>query len=65
MTRLLVMHSPPQEGWDNLVGTYWVLMSDGKRLRHTTERQGQITITLAKDHRVEDYFEPPRTETTE
>lgn len=55
-TRLLVMHASPQDGWEHLVGTYWVLMSDGKRLRHTTERQSEITITLAKGHSVDDYF---------
>jgi hypothetical protein len=56
-TRLLVMHTAPQDGWESLIGSFWVLMSDGRRLRHITERQTEITITLRKGMGWQDYFE--------
>lgn len=58
-TSLLVrMHTAPIEGeaWAKFVGTYWVLRRDQRTLVHTTERQLELKITLAKGRDWRDHF---------
>lgn len=49
------MTHSPGEGFETMIGTYWVRQQNGV-FRHTTERQSELKITLAKHHVWTDYF---------
>lgn len=56
-SQLVRMTVPVSEGWDNFVGTFWVLARDGRTLRHTTERQTQLKVTLKQGADWREFFE--------